>query len=264
MSQNPLRVCAVQAVLAWEDPAANRFHIGRALAAAPAADLVLLPEMFNTGFSMRAAQIAEPMDGPTLQWMQALAAEREALVCGSLAIAEGGHFYNRFIAVSGRGVEAHYDKRHLFHPAGEDAAYRAGARRVVFEWRGWRICPQICYDLRFPVWSRTQVSEAGPDYDLLLFLANWPEMRIAHWDTLLRARAIENQAFVAAVNRVGRDGNGHPYNGHSVLLDMRGECLAELPENEEGLLFAEFDAAALADWRQRFAVWKDADAFRLG
>lgn len=259
-----LHLTALQLDLAWENPEANRHKIEDMLRQAnPATDLILLPEMFTTGFTMRSAACAEPMDGPTTLWMRQLAAQYETLVVGSVIIEEAGHYYNRLIAMSAGGVLATYDKRHLFRMGAENDHYTGGTARAVFSWRGWKICPQICYDLRFPVFIRNGANEVGEmDYDLLLFVANWPQRRAAHWEILAQARAIENQAFVAALNRVGTDGNGLPYSGNSMIVDYMGAQLA-YDAGREAVLTASLDPQGLMEWRKQFPLWKDADAFSL-
>ena len=217
-----LRVTLVQTELAWQDPAANRHRLAahfRGLVGHT--DLVVLPEMFSTGFSMAAAELAEDMDGPTVDWMREEAAALGCVIAGSLIVRDGGRCYNRLVWARPDGSLEHYDKRHLFRLAGEQEHYAAGSRRLVVALKGWRVCPMICYDLRFPVWSRSR-----GDYDLLLYVANWPQRRALAWSTLLRARAIENQSYVVGVNRIGKDGNGTAYAGDSVAVDFLGQPLS--------------------------------------
>jgi len=253
-----LDVTLVQATLRWREPAENRAHLQRlVLEADTAADLVVLPETFTTGFLGDAGTEAERMDGETVAWMRDLARASRAAVCGSLVVDDGGVRYNRFVFVPPEGPLRHYDKRHLFAHGGEDDRFAAGKERVVFEWRGWRICPQVCYDLRFPAWCRNR-----GDYDLQLFVANWPDRRIRAWDVLLQARAIENQACVVGVNRVGADGNGKLYPGHSAAYDALGEALVAMGE-AEGCATVRLDAGRLAEVRDRLPFLADADAFEL-
>ena len=255
-----LTLSFIQAALQWHDPAANRADLERHInEISIATDLIVLPEMFTTGFTMAAPALAEPMDGPTVRWLQRLAAARDAVITGSLIIEEHGQFYNRLLWVRPDGTLSHYDKRHRFGMAGEMAVYAAGATRLVEEWRGWRVCPLICYDLRFPVWSRNSAPEP---YDLLLYVANWPAARRTVWNTLLRARAIENVAYTLGVNRVGTDGNDLAYAGDSALLDMRGEYLVEVG-NQETNITRTLRRAALQEFRQRFPALHDADSFEL-
>jgi len=213
--------------------------------------------MFTTGFSMDAPQLAEPMDGASVAWMRQAAADHDAAICGSLIVAEDGRFLNRYVCALPSGELVCYDKRHLFRLAGEQHHYAAGDRQVTFELKGWRICPLVCYDLRFPVWSRNRGG-----YDLLLYVANWPDRRHFAWQTLLRARAIENLAYVAGVNRVGRDGNDIAYAGGSCVLDYAGEDLANLGA-DAGVATVSLDAERLRTFRERFAFHKDADDFSL-
>lgn len=249
-------MCLVQAKLAWRKPEENRAHLAELLdGQAGQADLFILPETFTTGFLGEEGP-GESMNGPTLAWMRLLASKLGAVVTGSAVIEDGGR-RNRLLWVEPEGAVQHYDKRHLFAHAGEDRRYVAGTERKVFEYRGWRVCPQICYDIRFPVWCRNR-----NDYDLLLVVANWPSPRAAAWRSLLKARAIENQAYVAAVNRVGEDGNGKAYPGISVVFDPLGEALTELAA-DEALGFASIDLAQLRDARERLPFQREADDFEL-
>jgi predicted amidohydrolase len=254
-----LRVTMIQADLAWQDPAVNRHRLAahcRGLAGHT--DLVVLPEMFTTGFSMDAATLAETMDGATVGWMREEAAATGCAITGSLIVRDGGRHYNRLVWAGSDGSLAHYDKRHLFRMAQEQEHFSSGSARTVVEIKGWRVCPLVCYDLRFPVWSRNR-----GDYDVLLYVANWPSRRRAAWSALLRARAIENIAYVIGVNRVGKDGNGASYTGDSVALDFLGEALG----GDRGGEFVEtvvLDRESLAAFRRDFPVHLDADAFELG
>lgn len=254
-----MRTTLVQTDLIWENPTANRAGIDVLLAPlAGITDLVLLPEMFTTGFSMRPEAFAEIMDGDTVRWMQGQARRLDAAVCGSFICLDDGKYYNRLLVAFPDGNTLHYDKRHRFTLAGEHEHYAVGNNRLVFEWREWRICPMICYDLRFPVWSRQQ----NERYDLIFFLANWPARRAHHWRSLLPARSIENQAFVAGVNIIGTDGNGLEYTGDSVLLDCSGqEILA--PKDQKGAFTAEFSLDFLQKYRRELPFLDDADKFVL-
>ena len=253
-----LTVTIVQTTLAWHDPAANRTAFSEIIESLEApTDLIVLPEMFTTGFSMDAPQLAEPPDGPSVAWMHDMAAHSSAAVCGSLIIEVDGSYYNRFICVGENGVIASYDKRHLFRLADEQHHYSQGSDRVIFELNGIRICPMVCYDLRFPVWSRNR-----GDYELLIYVANWPSRRQIAWDTLLRARAIENLAWVAGVNRIGTDGNDLPYEGGSAIIDFKGDAIADLGDGH-GVAHARLDTGDLNAFRERFAFHKDADDFEL-
>ena len=267
-----LRVSLVQGDTRWHDPAGNREYYGRLVAPLHgASDLVLLPETFTSGFSNEAIHQAEGMDGPTVDWIVEQARKLDAAVCGSvqLRLGEGEGVrpgvYNRLLFAMPDGTLQHYDKRHLFRYAGEHERYAPGDARLVLDWRGWRICPLVCYDLRFPVFSRNRydVERPGaPDYDLLLYVANWPSPRAYAWRTLLRARAIENLCYVAGLNRVGTDGNGHHYAGESAVIDFLGEPLSECADAEV-VVTATLRAERLAGHRERFPAMLDADRFRL-
>lgn len=259
MSDKPdLDLALIQTTLAWQAPAANRAHFQGLLEQARGADLVILPEMFSTGFSMDSAALAEPENGPTTAWLREQAQRIGAVICGSLIIqALDGSYRNRLLWARPDGTLAHYDKRHLFRMAGEHKHYRAGEARVVLELKGWRVRPLICYDLRFPLWSRDP-----SETDLLLYTANWPAARRQHWNRLLPARAIENLCYVTAVNRVGEDGKGHGYTGDSQVLDFQGESLVQAG-GADGVFRARLSAAALAGYRERFPAHLDADIFTL-
>jgi omega-amidase len=254
------RLSLVQQPLAWQDAASNRAHFADLLKPlAGNTDLVILPEMFTTGFTMKPEAHAEPADGATRAWLQAQAQVLDAAVGGSVAVNEEGRFYNRFMIATPGGLTYWYDKRHLFRMAGEHRHYSAGSHALIIEWRGMRLCPLVCYDLRFPVWSRRRPQL---EYDLLIYSANWPAARRYAWMTLLRARAIENQAFVAGVNRVGEDGNGIAHVGDSAVLDFTGQPLLELHDGAQ-VVTLPLDIEALRAWRDKFPAELDADAFSL-
>ena len=216
----PLTLTLLQTATHWHDPAANRAHFDALLARTPAdTGIVVLPEMFSTGFTMASREVAEPMSGPTMTWLRERAAAGNRVLCGSLVIEEAGACFNRFVWVAPDGAVSTYDKCHRFRMAGEHEHYAAGDARVLIEHAGWKIRPLVCYDLRFPVWLRNV-----DGYDLLLCVANWPAPRRAAWNTLLRARAIENQCYMAAVNIVGTDGNGVPYSGGSAAYGPTAWC----------------------------------------
>ena len=253
-----LSVSIIQADLHWHDAASNRSMMTDMVDALESpGDIVVLAEMFTTGFSMDAESLAEPMDGPSMQWLADTASRIGSAVCGSLIISDAGRYVNRFVFMHPDGSHEIYDKRHLFRLADEHEHYSAGSTRTVFDYKGFRVCPMVCYDLRFPVWSRNL-----NDYDLLLYVANWPSPRHNAWHTLIRARAIENQAFVAAVNRCGVDGNDLGYKGGSAIIDYLGQELADLGENAGGAT-AVLDLAALEKFRNRFPFHVDADRFEL-
>lgn len=253
-----LQLAFIQASLIWQDPAANRAQFELLLEQARGADLVVLPEMFSTGFSMQSAELAEPENGPTSRWLSEQARRIGAVITGSLIIQAADVSYrNRLLWARPDGSLAHYDKRHLFRMAGEHKHYSAGEQQVVLELKGWRVRPLICYDLRFPVWSR----DAGGT-DLLLYTANWPAARRQHWNRLLPARAIENLCYVAAVNRIGEDGKGFAYSGDSQVLDFQGDSLLNAGA-EPGVFRVTLNGAELAAYRERFPAHLDADQFVL-
>ena len=260
-----LTVSLIQGATRWHDAAANREYYGALVRGVAASDLIVLPETFLSGFTNDTLGNAESMDGPSVAWMRALAAEVNATLTGSLVIKEGDTVFNRLIWASPDGSMSYYDKRHLFRMAGEHTRYGGGNERLIVELKGWRILPQVCYDLRFPVWlrnGRREQAAGGMDYDLALFVANWPAPRRQPWRTLLRARAIENLAYVIGVNRVGVDGNDHPYAGDSAVIDPVGEPLVELGALEQ-VVTVVIDPAPLKAHRDRFPAWMDADRFSL-
>lgn len=269
LTDHALRVTLVQGATRWHDLAANRDYYGNMIASLRGqTDLVLLPETFTSGFSNEAIHQAETMDGATIAWLQQQAKALDAAITGSVQLRDGegatAKVYNRLLFVTPDGGVRHYDKRHLFRYAGEHERYAAGSERLLVEWRGWRICPLVCYDLRFPVYLRNGYDRAAArfDYDLVLFVANWPSARRYAWSTLLRARAIENLSYCVGLNRVGTDGNGLHYAGDSVVLDFLGAPLAELGAQEQ-VVTVQLDPTALALHRERFPAWMDADAFDL-
>ncbi len=260
MNNSSLAVTLVQTSLIWEQPVENRAQLAAKMAPLQGrTDLVVLPEMFATGFSMRAAELGEPMDGPTVAWMQEQATQLNAAITGSFICIENGLFYNRLVWVQPDGGVHYYNKRHLFSLAAEHQTFTPGTERLMVEWKGWRICPLVCYDLRFPVWSR---NEADRPYDLLLYIANWPQTRSLHWRSLLQARAIENQAFVAGVNIIGTDGNQLVYGGDSAIIDFSGQHLCQI-SHCEGVFTTELSLGKLSTYRQQLPFLEDGDTFRL-
>lgn len=252
-----LRVALVQAAPAWHDPAANRELFDALIGTIEApVDLVVLPEMFSTGFTMCSGTMSETMAGDTVAWLRGQAAERGVTITGSVVIEDGQRF-NRQVWMPPDGRESVYDKRHLFRMADEHRHYAPGTETVVVEMGPWRIRLCVCYDLRFPVWLRSR-----NDYDVLLCVANWPAARQSAWAALLRARAIENQCYAVGVNRVGVDGNGVVYGGGSAVYDCEGAALAEA-RDESGILSALLDLGALREYRDRFPAWRDADTFEV-
>lgn len=262
----PLRVSLVQGDTRWHDAAANRDYYGKHVRAlAGSTDLVVLPETFTSGFSNDALINAEAMDGESMDWLRGLAADTGCVVTGSMVMRAGDRCVNRLVWMRPDGSCDTYDKRHLFRMAREHERYAAGDTRLIVELHGWRICPLVCYDLRFPVWIRNRYGRTIVgrfDYDLVLFVANWPSPRRYAWQTLLRSRAIENLSYCIGVNRVGTDGNGLHYAGDSAVLDFLGQPLVELGASEL-VVTAVLDPMALAAHRERFPAWMDADAFEL-
>ena len=254
-----MKTALIQFDIAWEDKSVNFRKVESHISTFhQSIDLIILPEMFNTGFSMNPAELSEKPGSETLMWMQRIACESNAAVCGSYIVEEGGNYYNRWIFVSPENEMHIYDKRHLFSPGGEDRLFTRGRERVIFTYKGFRICPNICYDLRFPVWSRNR-----NDYDLLINSANWPAPRQDVWNTLLKARAIENQCYVAGVNRTGIDGAGIKYTGESVILGPAGETIASGIMNNEGIIYGEISHSELSDFRRKFPVLNDGDDFTI-
>lgn len=253
-----LRIALCQTHLAWHDWPANKRHLTSVLATIdPGADLVLLPETFSSGFTMEPEKVSTTMDGDVVAWMLSQARDLDAVVMGSAVIREEDRFYNRLIAAFPDSSTSFYDKRHLFSYAGESDHYTRGNHRLVVDINGWRVCPMICYDLRFPVWSRQK-----DDYDLLLYVANWPEARITAWKALLKARAIENQAYVAGVSRIGSDDNDITYTGQSQVIDFAGETVYHAGNRDEvGVVQLSF--SALEEFRRRYNFLADKDAFLL-
>ncbi len=258
-----LRVALVQTDLHWQDKTANLALLEEKIwSLKNSCDLIVLPEMFPTGFSMESALLAEPMNLQVHKWMKQLAAQTGAVITGSAIISEGGNYYNRLLWVDPTGSTQTYNKRHLFRMANEDASFAPGEQLPVFELKGWKICPQICYDLRFPVWSRNQWKDGQAAYDLLFYVASWPAARVSAWDALLPARAIENLSYSIGVNRVGVDGNQIPYNGHSGVYNFKGEKMLDLGEQDQVQVIS-LDSKALEEYRSKFPAWKDADPFIL-
>jgi omega-amidase len=254
------RVTVVQQPLRWQDAAANRAQFAKILEPlAGATDLVVLPEMFTTGFTMQPETQAETADGETRAWLLQQAAALDAAVGGSVAVKDDDRYYNRFMIATPGGPTYWYDKRHLFRMAGEHRHYSAGGHALIVEWRGARLCPLVCYDLRFPVWSRRRPEL---EYDVLIYAANWPAARRYAWNTLLRARAIENQAYCLGVNRLGDDAAGVAHAGDSVVLDFNGQPLVELHDQPQAITVS-LDIEALHAWRDRFPAHLDADVFAL-
>jgi len=264
MSVSTLSFSIIQTDLFWEDKEANLAMLAQKIRGIEEySEVIVLPEMFSTGFSMRPTEFAETMDGPTVEWMKQLSAEKKVIIVGSLIIKEEiskeePRFYNRLIWMLPNGELGYYDKRHLFAFAGEDQHYTAGTKRLIARVKGWKINLQVCYDLRFPVWARQQ----GEEYDVLLYVANWPEKRNHAWKTLLTARAIENQCYTIGVNRVGIDGNNISHSGDSLIIGPLGEVLYHCAYKEDIFTIA-LQKQELTTARNQFTFWKDADFFQI-
>lgn len=260
-----LKVTLIQTQLHWENIEQNlRMFDEKIDSIKERTEIVILPEMFSTGFSMKSGQLAETMDGSAVQWMKKKAAEKNIIITGSLIIKENDQYLNRLIWMQPNGVAGTYDKRHLFGYAGEHEHYQPGDKRLIAQVKGWKICPIICYDLRFPVWSRNVISpETGaPVYDVLINVANWPERRSIAWKTLLHARAIENQCYAIGVNRVGNDGNNIYHSGDSSLIDPLGEIIYR-KEHDEDIFTTTLERSRLDEIRKNIPFLKDADKFQV-
>jgi predicted amidohydrolase len=261
-----LHVTLVQSTLHWENIDRNLDMFGRKLdEIKDATDLIVLPEMFSTGFTMNAESIAEEMDGKSMQWLAKKAKEKSCVITGSLVMRDKGHYYNRMIWMRPDGTFEHYDKRHLFRMASEHEHYTAGTQRITLQLKGWKVCPLVCYDLRFPVWSRNSFFGTAWDtaYDVLIYTANWPSRRSHPWKTLLLARAIENQCYVIGVNRVGKDGKDIEYSGDSAAIDAKGEIISSIHTGEESIETVTLSWKELDEFRKAFPVGMDADHFEV-
>lgn len=257
--QNILKTAILQVDLAWEDRQKNlRIFSEKIEEITEEVDLIVLPEMFSTGFSMNAAPLAESVNGPTVKWMQETAKKKNAAITGSIIIKENDNFYNRLYFVFPNGTYKTYDKRHTFTLAKEDQTYTAGKERLIVDYKGWKICPLICYDLRFPVWARNT-----SEYDLLIYVANWPETRIHAWDILLQARAIENMSYCIGVNRTGLDENDYKYNGHTAVYDCLGKNLSPTDRHREFTEIVSLERTSLIETRDKLKFLQDRDAFNL-
>jgi len=257
--KNNLNITIIQTDLIWENPEQNRSHFFEKInALSSEVDLVILPEMFSTGFSMNPVEVAETMGGKTILWLKTLAKEKNTAITGSIIIKENGNFYNRLIFVFPSGEIKTYDKRHTFTLAGEDKVYTAGNKKLIVDYKGWKICPLICYDLRFPVWARNT-----ENYDLLIYIANWPKPRINAWNTLLKARAIENMSYCIGVNRVGLDVNGYEYTGNSAAYNSLGKEISTIKPNEIITEIITLEKEDLLKTREKFRFLDDGDNFTL-
>lgn len=259
MIQNELKVTIIQSDLVWENPKKNRKNFTEKIdSILKEVDVIVLPEMFATGFTMNAEAVAETMDGKTVSWMQKKATKTGAAIVGSLIIVEAGNYYNRLLFVEPTGTITSYDKKHTFTLAGEDKVFSAGSKKVIIEYKGWKICTLVCYDLRFPVWARNT-----ENYDVLMYVANWPKPRIIAWDILLKARAIENMSYVIGVNRVGLDEAQNEYSGNSAVYDVLGNAMTTVKPNKEHIEIVVLDRNHINFYRNKLKFLDDRDAFTL-
>lgn len=255
-----LKITIIQSELHWENVEENLAMFAKKIEAInEQTDIVVLPEMFTTGFSMESVKLAEKMDGKSVKWMKQLAVKKNSVITGSIIIEEEGKYFNRLLWVQPDENVLTYDKRHLFRMAEEDKHFTAGEERLIVEWKGWKVCPLICYDLRFPVWSRNSL----PAFDCLIYVANWPEARKEPWYKLLEARAIENQVYVVGVNRVGFDGKDISYSGNSAVIDPKGNSISNIKTKLNETVTIELNKQALEDFREKFPVGLDADDFEV-
>ena len=257
--EDKLKVAIIQSDLAWENPKQNRKNFSEKIKSiVKAVDIIVLPEMFATGFTMNAQTVAETMDGKTVSWMQKKAIKTQAAIIGSLIILENNKYYNRLLFVEPSGTITTYDKRHTFTLAGEDKVYSAGTKKVIIDYKGWKICPMVCYDLRFPVWARNV-----ENYDVLMYVANWPKPRVVAWDALLKARAIENISYVVGVNRVGLDDAQNEYSGNSAVYDVLGNTITNIKPSKEQVEVVTLDKNHIQFYRNKLKFLDDKDAFTL-
>jgi predicted amidohydrolase len=252
-----MKIALIQSDLEWENPSANRNNFESKINTIDDVEIIVLPEMFSTGFTMNASAVAETMRGETVNWMQSLAKQRNCAITGSLIIVEKNQYYNRMLFVFPDGGIKYYDKRHLFSLAGEHKFYSSGTEKVIVEYLGWKICLQICYDLRFPVFARNV-----ENYDLLLYVANWPKVRTNAWDALLKARAIENLSYAVGVNRIGLDSHNYEHTGHSQAVDFLGNYILE-PQETEGVFIVDLDKNAMLETRKKLDFLSDKDSFEI-
>jgi omega-amidase len=253
-----MKIALIQSQLFWENPEKNRNAFEKKInAITDDVDLIVLPEMFTTGFTMEPNRVAETMQGETVAWLTLLAKAKNSAITGSLVITENGNFYNRLVFVFPSGEVQFYDKKHLFTLAGEDKVYTGGNKKIIVEYLGWKICPLVCYDLRFPVFARNT-----EEYDVLIYVASWPKIRINAWDALLKARAIENLSYTIGVNRIGEDDNGYQYNGHTQVVNFLGDYILEPIENK-GVFIVQLNKAELLLARKKFNFLNDQDPFVL-
>ncbi|MCK5816124.1 MAG: amidohydrolase [Flavobacteriaceae bacterium] len=256
---NKLNIASIQTAILWESPQGNiKKYSSMIDSISEDIDLIILPEMFATGFSRSPKKCAESMNGISVSWMKQIAGDKNTAIMGSLIIKESGNYFNRLVFIHPNGSIETYDKRHLFTFAGEDKVYTAGAKRTMINYKGWKIFPLICYDLRFPVWSRND-----DNFDLLVYIANWPKSRIYAWDTLLKARAIENMCYTIGVNRIGSDENNLEYVGHTQTIDMLGKVISDSIENKEMMVESTLNKKDLITTREKFQFLNDKDSFSI-
>ncbi len=261
-----MKVTLVQSSLHWQDISSNLNHFEKLLDSdRTKTDLIVLPEMFNTGFTMQPEKYAEAAEGSSFQWMKKQAHTRECIITGSMAVSDGNSYFNRLYWVAPNGKFLFYDKRHLFRMGGEHEHYNYGTQKLITTFKDWRICPMVCYDLRFPVWSRNRFDKKNSsyEYDVLIYIANWPAARAMAWKQLLIARAIENQCYVIGVNRIGEDGNGVAHSGDSMVIDAKGDVLYASDADQEELFTILLDKRSLDDFRTKFPAGMDGDVFTL-
>ncbi|MDB2462739.1 amidohydrolase [Algibacter sp.] len=257
--QKDLKIALIQTDLVWENPEQNRVNFTKKIEnISEDVDIIVLPEMFTSGFTMNASAVAETMDGKTVSWLKDLASQVNAAIVGSMVISDNNNFHNRLLFVEPSGSVTHYDKRHSFTLVGEEKIYTSGTEKVILDYKGWKICPLICYDLRFPVWARNT-----EDYDVLLYVANWPKPRVSAWDTLLKARAIENMCYCIGVNRVGIDGVNCVYSGHSAIYNVLGEQILMFPPNSEDTKIVTLEKRHVEAYRNKLKFLNDKDDFRI-
>lgn len=258
MYSEKLKISLLQTNIVWQNKQENLRLLREKMETLHGeTDILVLPEMFSTGFSMESHSLGEPLNGETITTLQSLATKHNIAITGSYIACEDSHYYNRAFFLTPKNQNYYYDKRHLFRMGGEFDSFSAGNKRLIIPYRGWNICLLVCYDLRFPVWSRNK----GNKYDLLIYVANWPASRRSVWDTLLKARALENMSYVCGVNRVGTDGTKVKYDGGSTLYSPKGEILASIPDHKESLYTQEISLITLQEFRSKFPAWKDADSF---
>lgn len=257
--QNELKIALIQSDLVWENPEQNRDNFSEKIKSiSESVDIIILPEMFTSGFTMNALEVAETMQGGTVKWMQYIALKSNAAIVGSLIISENNNYYNRLLFVEPSGSITYYNKRHTFTLAKEDKVFSAGKKKVIIDYKGWKICPLICYDLRFPVWARNI-----EDYDVLIYVANWPKPRVSAWDSLLKARAIENMSYCVGVNRVGVDGVNCVYSGHSAVYDVLGNVMTSFESNKEQIQIVKLEKRHVEAYRNKLKFLDDKDDFTL-